>query len=104
MPADLYFTLGAGSKDVVDRFVQFSLLTSSHIQILRSVEKVAQKHGATMAQVSLAWLMAKDGGPELVPLYASCLLKSFGRCNGAYRRHNIAQEAGGSPRYVIATG
>ncbi|KAJ7790479.1 Aldo/keto reductase [Mycena olivaceomarginata] len=42
MPADLYFTLGAGSKDVVDR-----------------VEKVAQKHGATMAQVSLAWLMAK---------------------------------------------
>ncbi|KAJ7479532.1 Aldo/keto reductase [Mycena latifolia] len=39
-----YFSLSAGSKDIVDR-----------------VEAVAQKHGATMAQVALAWLMAKEG-------------------------------------------
>ncbi|KAJ7107025.1 Aldo/keto reductase, partial [Mycena epipterygia] len=41
---DAYFSLGMGSKDVVDR-----------------VEAIARKHGATMAQISLAWLMAKDG-------------------------------------------
>ncbi|KAJ7784038.1 Aldo/keto reductase [Mycena olivaceomarginata] len=40
---DVYLTLGAGSKDIVDR-----------------VEEIARKHGATMAQVSLAWLMAKE--------------------------------------------
>jgi aryl-alcohol dehydrogenase-like predicted oxidoreductase len=28
---------------------------------LYSVEEVAKKHSATMAQVSLAWLMAKEG-------------------------------------------
>ncbi|KAJ6543543.1 Aldo/keto reductase [Mycena vulgaris] len=44
LPPDGYFRIGAGSKDIVDR-----------------VEEVARKHGATMAQISLAWLMAKDG-------------------------------------------
>ncbi|KAJ6471809.1 Aldo/keto reductase [Mycena vitilis] len=44
VPADAYFLVGPGSKDIVNR-----------------VEEVAKKHGATMAQVSLAWLMAKDG-------------------------------------------
>ncbi|KAJ7830435.1 Aldo/keto reductase [Mycena olivaceomarginata] len=45
---DVYLTLGAGSKDIVDR-----------------VEEVARKHGATMAQVSLAWLMAKEGALDV---------------------------------------
>ncbi|KAF7335002.1 Aldo/keto reductase [Mycena venus] len=61
LTSDAYLTLSAGSKDIVNRFVQSSYLTSNHIQILHSVEKVAQKHGAMMAQVSLAWLMAKEG-------------------------------------------
>ncbi|KAJ6526968.1 Aldo/keto reductase [Mycena vulgaris] len=43
MPADAYFTLGTGNKDVVLR-----------------VEEIAKKHNATMAQVALAWVMAKD--------------------------------------------
>ncbi|KAJ7327975.1 Aldo/keto reductase [Mycena albidolilacea] len=64
MPADLYFTLGAGSKDVVDR-----------------VEKVAQKHGATMAQVSLAWLMAKDG--VTAPIVGTTSLKKLEDLLGA---------------------
>ncbi|KAJ7607599.1 Aldo/keto reductase [Mycena polygramma] len=44
VPADAYFLVGPGSKDIVNR-----------------IEEVAKKHGATMAQVSLAWLMAKEG-------------------------------------------
>ncbi|KAJ6488999.1 Aldo/keto reductase [Mycena sanguinolenta] len=44
LPPDAYFLLGAGSKDIVDR-----------------TEEIARKHGITMAQVSLAWLMAKEG-------------------------------------------
>ncbi|KAJ7765916.1 Aldo/keto reductase [Mycena maculata] len=44
IPSEAYFLLGAGSRDVVKR-----------------VEEVAKKLGKTMAQVSLAWLMAKDG-------------------------------------------
>ncbi|KAJ7466944.1 Aldo/keto reductase [Mycena latifolia] len=40
---DAYFALGAGNKEVVTR-----------------VEELAKKHNATMAQVSLAWVMAKD--------------------------------------------
>ncbi|KAJ7632044.1 aryl-alcohol dehydrogenase [Mycena rosella] len=44
LPPDTYFRMGAGSTDIVNR-----------------VEEVARKHGATMAQVSLAWLMAKEG-------------------------------------------
>ncbi|KAJ7910939.1 Aldo/keto reductase [Mycena leptocephala] len=44
IPADAYFLLGAGNKDVVAR-----------------VEEIAKKHNKSMAQVSLAWLMAKDG-------------------------------------------
>ncbi|KAJ6594654.1 Aldo/keto reductase [Mycena capillaripes] len=43
IPPDAYFTLGAGNKDVVAR-----------------VEEIAKKHNKTMAQISLAWLMAKD--------------------------------------------
>ncbi|KAJ7354476.1 Aldo/keto reductase [Mycena albidolilacea] len=42
-PSDVYFTLGAGNKEVVAR-----------------VEKIAKKHNKTMAQVSLAWLLTKD--------------------------------------------
>ncbi|KAF7335000.1 Aldo/keto reductase [Mycena venus] len=44
LTSDAYLTLSAGSKDIVNR-----------------VEKVAQKYDATLAQVSLAWLMAKEG-------------------------------------------
>ncbi|KAJ6512582.1 Aldo/keto reductase [Mycena sanguinolenta] len=43
-PPDAYFQLGAGNKDVVAR-----------------VEEVAKRHNNTMAQVSLAWLMTKEG-------------------------------------------
>ncbi|KAJ7140955.1 Aldo/keto reductase [Mycena epipterygia] len=43
IPPDTYFLLGAGNKDVVAR-----------------VEEIAKKHNVTMAQVSLAWLMAKE--------------------------------------------
>ncbi|KAJ7080450.1 Aldo/keto reductase [Mycena epipterygia] len=44
IPPATYFRIGAGTKDVVDR-----------------VEELAKKHGVSMSQVSLAWLMAKDG-------------------------------------------
>ncbi|KAJ6591340.1 Aldo/keto reductase [Mycena sp. CBHHK59/15] len=44
VPPDAYFLLGSGNKAVVAR-----------------VEEIAKKHQATMAQVALAWLMAKDG-------------------------------------------
>ncbi|KAJ7694321.1 Aldo/keto reductase [Mycena rosella] len=44
IPASTYFALGAGTKDVVNR-----------------VEEIAKKYGATMSQISLAWVMAKDG-------------------------------------------
>lgn len=43
MTADLYLQLGTGNKQIVGR-----------------VEAIAKKHGATMAQVALAWVMAKD--------------------------------------------
>ncbi|EPQ56030.1 Aldo/keto reductase [Gloeophyllum trabeum ATCC 11539] len=43
MMADLYLQLGTGNKQIVGR-----------------VEAIAKKHGATMAQVALAWVMAKD--------------------------------------------
>ncbi|KAJ7790460.1 Aldo/keto reductase, partial [Mycena olivaceomarginata] len=48
-PADLYFTLGAGSKDVVDR-------------VEESRSEAWCDDGAS---VRFAWLMEKDGGPEL---------------------------------------
>ncbi|KAJ7471705.1 Aldo/keto reductase [Mycena galericulata] len=44
IPPSAYFHLGAGSRDVVAR-----------------VEEVATRLGRTMAQVALAWLMAKEG-------------------------------------------
>lgn len=43
MTPDLYLQLGTGNKEVVER-----------------VEELANKHGASMAQVALAWVMAKD--------------------------------------------
>ncbi|KAF8169275.1 aryl-alcohol dehydrogenase [Mycena galopus ATCC 62051] len=64
LPPDVYFTLGAGSKDIVNR-----------------VEKVAQKHGATMAQVSLAWLMAKEG--VTAPIVGTTSLKKLEDLLGA---------------------
>lgn len=33
--------------------------------IICSVEELARKHGKTMAQIALAWVMAKDGKPVL---------------------------------------
>jgi len=36
-------------------------LTPRGIGILDALEEVAQRHGATPAQVSLAWLMARPG-------------------------------------------
>ncbi|KAJ7487027.1 Aldo/keto reductase [Mycena latifolia] len=44
IPAATYFHLGAGTKAIVTR-----------------VEEVARKHGATMSQIALAWVMAKEG-------------------------------------------
>lgn len=44
MTADTYLQLGGGNKDIVLR-----------------VEEIAKKHEASMAQVALAWVMAKDG-------------------------------------------
>ncbi|KAF7366037.1 Aldo/keto reductase [Mycena venus] len=64
LPPDAYFTLGAGSKDIVNR-----------------VEKVAQKHGATMAQVSLAWLMTKEG--VTAPIVGTTSLKKLEDLLGA---------------------
>ena len=34
-----------------------------------AVKTVAERHGATMAQVALAWLLAK--GPDVVPIPGS---------------------------------
>ncbi|KAJ6544784.1 NADP-dependent oxidoreductase domain-containing protein [Mycena vulgaris] len=43
MSGDVYFTLGSGNKVVVER-----------------VEEIAKRRKATMAQISLAWVMSKD--------------------------------------------
>ncbi|KAJ7841798.1 Aldo/keto reductase [Mycena olivaceomarginata] len=61
MPADLYFALVLEART--------------------SVEKVAQKHGVTMAQVSLAWLMAKDG--VAAPIVGTTSLKKLEDLLGA---------------------
>jgi diketogulonate reductase-like aldo/keto reductase len=56
----VYFTLGAGSKEVVARCYNFFFPEKMSL-IRSSVEDIAKKHNKTMAQVSLAWLLTKDG-------------------------------------------
>lgn len=66
MSPDLYLSDWSGGKAIVDR-----------------VEEIAKKKGVTMAQVSLAWVLAQDGG---------FYLSSYGRTliNGA-RAHRRLQ-------------
>ena len=35
--------------------------------MLRSVEELSKKKGASMAQIAIAWSMAKDGEPPFSP-------------------------------------
>jgi aryl-alcohol dehydrogenase-like predicted oxidoreductase len=50
-------------------------LGESSEKIVQAVEKVAKAHGATMAQVSLAWLLAKDG--VSAPIVGTTKLKNL---------------------------
>lgn len=60
MSPDLYLSDWSGGKAIVDR-----------------VEEIAKKKGVTMAQVSLAWVLAQDG--EYQPsAYGRMLIN--GRC------------------------
>jgi aryl-alcohol dehydrogenase-like predicted oxidoreductase len=72
IPASTYFQIGAGTKAVVDRYVFISPQRSDLTLISCSVEEIAKKHGATMSQIALAWVMAKDGAHRL-PLHTLLL-------------------------------
>lgn len=54
MSPDLYLSEWSGGKAIVDR-----------------VEEIAKKKGVTMAQVSLAWVLAQDGEFHL-SVYGRC--------------------------------
>ncbi|KAJ7633436.1 NADP-dependent oxidoreductase domain-containing protein, partial [Mycena polygramma] len=72
-PPDAYFSQGAGNKDVVAR-----------------VEEIAKKHNKTMAQVSLAWLMAKDG--VTAPIIGTTSLERLEDLIGVLLRLNCAED------------
>jgi len=64
MTADTYLQLGSGNKAVLER-----------------VEEIAKKHNASMAQIALAWVMAKD--PVTAPVVGTTSLEKFQDLLGA---------------------
>lgn len=80
MSPDLYLSDWSGGKEIVDR-----------------VEEIAKKKGVTMAQVSLAWVLAQDGKFDL----SACghrLINDRRSRERAHRWHHIYGEAAGCDR------
>ncbi|WP_190820408.1 aldo/keto reductase [Saccharopolyspora pogona] len=51
------------------KFPQYSGENAArNAELLEPLREVAQRHGATLAQVALAWLYAQQDGPALVPI------------------------------------
>ncbi|CAK5276842.1 unnamed protein product [Mycena citricolor] len=73
LPADVYFALSDGSKPIVER-----------------LEEIAKKHKATMAQVALAWVMAKDS--VSAPIVGTTSLSKLDDLIGAVNVHLSEEE------------
>lgn len=59
----------------VDSFQNKYLETEGNKEIVRRVEEVAKRTGHSMAQISLAWIMAKD--PVAAPVIGTTSMQNL---------------------------